>query len=257
MIRPAHTKPAGLPLLLALGSLALGMLAPLPALAGVGQASSDVAFLDNVLPDLAAEPLPADLLLQAGQQFQFRWSWSETNPGAQPEDYLARVMIHETVVSEISWQDQAGTPYISWLWDIPEVQSAQCRLVVSVSDTMGNTAVATSEAFTVLYSTSDVPPAGPVATSLAAPYPNPFNPTCRVAFSLAETGHASVNVHDVRGHRVATLHEGTLARGDHVLQWDGLDGQGRALPGGSYFFVLDTRENGAPRRLVQRAVLLP
>lgn len=64
--------------------------------------------------------------------------------------------------------------------------------------------------------------------------PNPFNPAVQVACELATASPVTVEVLDVRGRRVATLHRGLLAAGRHQWRWDGRDHTGRVLPAGTY-----------------------
>ena len=68
--------------------------------------------------------------------------------------------------------------------------------------------------------------AAAVALTLA---PNPCNPRTTIAFTLAESGPASVNVFDVRGRLVRRLHQGGLEAGPHNLPWSGDDERGRPL----------------------------
>ncbi len=63
--------------------------------------------------------------------------------------------------------------------------------------------------------------------------PNPFNPRVSLQFSLPQAGQVQVDVYDVRGRRVARL-GGQYAAGDHAVNWDGVDTQGRAAPSGVY-----------------------
>jgi len=55
-----------------------------------------------------------------------------------------------------------------------------------------------------------------------------------IAFSLPAAGHATVHVYDVRGSRVATLVDGDLGAGDHLVTWRGRDAEGRAVAPGLY-----------------------
>ncbi len=75
----------------------------------------------------------------------------------------------------------------------------------------------------------------PRVVTLAGNYPNPFNPSTRVLFALPTAGVATLEVIDVRGHVVRTLHDGPLAAGEHRLTWNGLDDRGRAAASGVYF----------------------
>jgi DNA-binding beta-propeller fold protein YncE len=62
--------------------------------------------------------------------------------------------------------------------------------------------------------------------------PNPFDARTRIAFTLPESGPTRVTVLDLAGRVVATLFEGTLTAGRHVVGWDaGRD----AAPAGIYF----------------------
>ncbi len=75
----------------------------------------------------------------------------------------------------------------------------------------------------------------PVRTVLGANYPNPFNPQTIIPFSVARAGVVELNVYDARGHLVRHLAAGEYAAGEHKVQWDGADEQGRSLPSGTYF----------------------
>ena len=60
-------------------------------------------------------------------------------------------------------------------------------------------------------------------------------------------GPASVQVFDVRGRLVRSLHEGPLEAGPHDLAWDGRDDRGAALASGVYL-VRARYEGGELRR---------
>ena len=66
----------------------------------------------------------------------------------------------------------------------------------------------------------------------------PFNPSTTVVFDLPRAGTASLQVFDLRGRLVSTLHEGELPAGRHSVVWRG-DGQGgRPAATGIYFVRL-------------------
>ena len=56
--------------------------------------------------------------------------------------------------------------------------------------------------------------------NLEPSYPNPFNPSTRVAFSLKQPALVRVNVYDGLGRRVAVLAEGEHPAGIHAVTWD-------------------------------------
>ena len=51
----------------------------------------------------------------------------------------------------------------------------------------------------------------PTDYTLSAIYPNPFNPTTQFTLTMAQTQQVSIEVYNVLGQRVATLHEGLLS----------------------------------------------
>lgn len=81
-------------------------------------------------------------------------------------------------------------------------------------------------------------PSLPSAFTLAA-YPNPFNPTTTLSFSLPQTGAATLAVFDVTGREVWRQELGSLAVGAHTVRFDGQN-----LASGLYFARL---EAGAAR----------
>ena len=61
----------------------------------------------------------------------------------------------------------------------------------------------------------------PLKYELKAPYPNPFNPTTSIEFSLIENQtNFSLNIYDIRGRLIETLHSGNIDYGYHKFRWD-------------------------------------
>ena len=64
-------------------------------------------------------------------------------------------------------------------------------------------------------------------------YPNPFNPSTQISFSLAEYGATTLRIYDLLGREVATLVNGQLAPGNHTVNFIG-----SGLSSGIYFVRL-------------------
>ena len=77
--------------------------------------------------------------------------------------------------------------------------------------------------------------------------PNPFNPRTAIAFTLARDARATVEVFDARGRRIATLLDGDLAAGDHVVEFTPRD-----APSGLYFCRV---EAGGDTKVVKMTLL--
>ncbi len=89
---------------------------------------------------------------------------------------------------------------------------------------------------------SDEPPIRPLRY---APFGLPS-----VLVQMTEEAHARVDVFDLQGRRLRTLADRVLARGAHVLAWDGRGGDGSRVGAGVYFVRLTTPRVQATARLV-------
>lgn len=94
------------------------------------------------------------------------------------------------------------------------------------------------------------PLVGDGVPELGAPWPNPARDGTQVAFRLPATQPVSVQVFDVRGHRVRTLVDGSLAAGEHTAAWDGTTEGGSRAPAGVYFVTLKTTRAMHTQRVV-------
>ena len=74
--------------------------------------------------------------------------------------------------------------------------------------------------------------------SLGQSYPNPFNPTTQIQYTLPSATHVQLQVFDVRGQHIATLVNGPVGAGLQSVRWDGVDRDGAPVPSGVYFYRL-------------------
>jgi len=74
------------------------------------------------------------------------------------------------------------------------------------------------------------------ATALHANYPNPFNPSTTISFSVAVDGNVAIDVYNIKGQHVKTLVNRVFASGVHSVVWNGLDESGRGVGNGVYFY---------------------
>lgn len=89
-------------------------------------------------------------------------------------------------------------------------------------------------------------------TTLGDPFPNPFNPSVTIRFTLAEPGTVELRVFDVDGRLVRTLVDGylTAAPEGHTVVWDGADEAGRPVGSGIYFTQLVSGDTNLTKKLV-------
>jgi M6 family metalloprotease-like protein len=88
-----------------------------------------------------------------------------------------------------------------------------------------------------------------LAPTLAQNAPNPFNPRTAIAFSLPETRHVALTVHDLAGKRVRTLRNETLPAGLYQVWWDGEDEAGRPVGSGVYLYELQIGRRTLSRKM--------
>ncbi|MBC8343546.1 MAG: T9SS type A sorting domain-containing protein [Bacteroidetes bacterium] len=93
----------------------------------------------------------------------------------------------------------------------------------------------------------------PSIFALADNYPNPFNPTTNISFSIPMALDVQINIYNVLGQRVATFNEGQLNAGIYNVRWNGRDQIGNALASGIYFYELQA---GDQFRKIKKMTLL-
>jgi len=86
-------------------------------------------------------------------------------------------------------------------------------------------------------SIEDIPPGGFV-NRLFQNFPNPFNPTTAIRYSVAEKTTVEIEIYDLRGRIIRTLIRGEVEPGLYEAVWNGRDDAGQTVPSGVYFYRL-------------------
>jgi len=87
----------------------------------------------------------------------------------------------------------------------------------------------------------NVSPVLPGITFQATNYPNPFNPSTTIKYSMPKAGHLKLCVYNVRGQLVKTLIDGVRPAGaDQTIAWDGTNNLGSVAASGVYFYEART-----------------
>ncbi len=85
----------------------------------------------------------------------------------------------------------------------------------------------------------------PVEASLDQNFPNPFNPSTQIGFSLSHSSTVTLTIYDILGRHVETLVNERLSAGFHSIQWNA-DG----LSSGVYYYRLTTDQTVQTKHLV-------
>jgi len=97
----------------------------------------------------------------------------------------------------------------------------------------------------------------PTVTELNGNYPNPFNPTTNIKFSLKADSRVALNIYNIRGQKVRTLINDNMKAGYHSVVWNGKDDAGKSVTSGVYFNQFGTAEDdGGDYTSVKKMILL-
>ncbi|HOA28665.1 MAG TPA: C25 family cysteine peptidase [Candidatus Cloacimonadota bacterium] len=80
----------------------------------------------------------------------------------------------------------------------------------------------------------------PLITSLTGNYPNPFNPSTSIRFSLKDAGKVRIQIYNLKGQLVKNLINSDLQSGNHQIVWDGRDDRGNGVSSGIYFYRMES-----------------
>ena len=75
-------------------------------------------------------------------------------------------------------------------------------------------------------------------THLRNAYPNPFNPTTNISFSVKNNEEGNFSIFNIKGQKVKDL--GNFTSGNHQVVWNGKDETGIDVSSGVYYYKLST-----------------
>lgn len=65
-------------------------------------------------------------------------------------------------------------------------------------------------------------------------FPNPFNGSTTIHYSLVQAAHHSLQIFDLKGKLIKELFSGLSSAGDHAITWNGVNDAGHIVPAGIY-----------------------
>ncbi len=88
-------------------------------------------------------------------------------------------------------------------------------------------------------------PARPAVFALQQNFPNPFNPSTQIRFSIPHAAHVTLQVFNIIGQLVATLVDEELSPGSHTVTWNA-----SGVAGGVYIYRLTDGQTVETKRLI-------
>jgi hypothetical protein len=96
----------------------------------------------------------------------------------------------------------------------------------------------------------------PIETRLVGNYPNPFNPTTSLLFSVGQqqssidSEHITITIYNIKGQKVRNLVDNVFSIGEHAVIWDGTDDSGQKLSNGVYLYQLKTETKQEVKKMI-------
>ena len=79
----------------------------------------------------------------------------------------------------------------------------------------------------------------PITFELIGNYPNPFNASTSIKYTLPTRAHIELTIYNIQGQLVRTLLSGEKLPGTYIVNWDGRNAIGRNVSSGIYFYQLE------------------
>jgi len=81
-------------------------------------------------------------------------------------------------------------------------------------------------------------------------YPNPFNPTTTINFNLVEAANVKIEIYNIHGQIIDTVANGNYGAGSNNVDWDGIDGEGRPVASGLYFYKMKAGRYTSTKKMI-------
>jgi len=85
----------------------------------------------------------------------------------------------------------------------------------------------------------------PSKFSLSPAYPNPFNPSTIINFTIGSGGHVLLSIYDIKGREILRLVDESMAAGSHQINWDA-----SSYASGIYFVGIHSNDKSLSQKLV-------
>ena len=233
-----------------------------------------IAFLDNIYDHFTLQPVhPVSVYtvppsatsltkLSAAQDILTENRGASMNDRARQQLMALLLNVTSLKLAQTSIVSQDGisaNQAITFAWDlIADGNPANDELAKTICDEINNgrkvpAGWIPAGTSVILYSRPD-PSVAPAVTALnlGQNFPNPFNPTTRIPFSITSGGldrPVRLEIFDMSGRLVRTLVDDARGGGEYQALWDGSDDSGRPAPSGIYFYRLTDGGQKETRKL--------
>ena len=98
----------------------------------------------------------------------------------------------------------------------------------------------------------------PLLTQLGSNYPNPFNPSTTISFSVTQnamsgsdgSSFVSLDIYNSKGQKIKTLVNEVLSAGEHKVMWNGTDNRNASVSSGIYFYKMKAYHYTSVKKMI-------
>ena len=189
-------------------------------------------------PDIGADEftiMPTPTLTVVSPNGGEVWIVDETEDITWISEYVTDVMIELSIDNGTTWSSIVdSTPSTgTYSWEVAAQDSSdQCLIkVTDISD--GNINDESDAVFTIdiISSVNDNDEGIPTVYALEQNFPNPFNPSTKIKYSVPQSSNVVIKVFDILGNEIAVLMDEEKSVGTYKLNWNASN-----LPSGVYFY---------------------
>lgn len=81
-------------------------------------------------------------------------------------------------------------------------------------------------------------------------YPNPFNPSTTIEFSILNNSKIDLSIYNIKGQKVRTLINEHKENGTHSIVWNGKDSSNNSVASGLYFYKLTSGKDTVTHKML-------
>ncbi|RJR26421.1 MAG: T9SS C-terminal target domain-containing protein [Candidatus Latescibacterota bacterium] len=215
------------------------------------EASACVEEEDLLAPTVTVLYPNGGEVLEAGDTIRVDWEAADNRR-------VDSVSVYFSSDAGVSYEAVASGrhPDSGLVWVVPAILSDSCLVKVVAYDPGLLTGFDESDSLFAIRDYTDVggggdgPSAPRWITALEQNFPNPFNGTTTITYTLGERSPVDLRIFDPAGRVVRVLDRSERGPGRYHAVWDGKDGAGRGVASGIYFCRIKAGKMTQTRKIV-------
>jgi len=89
----------------------------------------------------------------------------------------------------------------------------------------------------------------PISFSMKNNYPNPFNSSTILNFTIPSPDITTIKIYNINGQLINTLFSGKLSEGKHSIVWNGHDYSGKSVSSGLYIYKIQSGKHSGIKKM--------